>query len=53
MYDVSVPMALVDYIPVAFFAVAAVPLQRDLYNKMPNMPSPVLPPHRAGLREYQ
>ena len=35
MYDVSVPMALVDYIPVAFFAVAAVLLQRDLYNKMP------------------
>ena len=35
MYDVSVPMALVDYIPVAFFAVAAVLLQRDLYSKMP------------------
>lgn len=35
MYDVSVPMALVDFIPVAFFAVAAVLLQRDLYNKMP------------------
>ena len=35
MYHVSVPMALVDYIPVAFFAVAAVLLQRDLYNKMP------------------
>lgn len=27
-------MALVDYIPVIFFAVAAVILQRDLYNKM-------------------
>ena len=35
MYNVSIPMALVDYIPVAFFAVAAVLLQRDLYNKMP------------------
>ena len=35
MYNVSVPMALVDYIPVAFFAVATVLLQRDLYNKMP------------------
>ena len=27
-------MALVDYIPVLFFAIAAVILQRDLYNKM-------------------
>ena len=27
-------MALVDYIPVIFFAIAAVILQRDLYNKM-------------------
>ena len=27
-------MALVDYIPVIFFAVAAVVLMRDLYNKM-------------------
>ncbi len=27
-------MALVDYIPVVFFAVAAVVLMRDLYNKM-------------------
>ena len=34
MYDFSVPMALVDYIPVLFFGVAAVLLQRDLYNKM-------------------
>ena len=34
MYDFSVPMALVDYIPVFFFGVAAVLLQRDLYNKM-------------------
>ena len=27
-------MALVDYVPVIFFAVAAVILMRDLYNKM-------------------
>ncbi len=33
MYSVS--MALVDFIPVILFAVAAVILQRDLYNKMP------------------
>ena len=34
MNDFSVSMALVDYIPVIFFAIAAVILQRDLYNKM-------------------
>lgn len=34
MKDFSVSMALVDYIPVIFFAVAAVLLMRDLYNKM-------------------
>ena len=34
MKDFSVSMALVDYIPVIFFAVAAVVLMRDLYNKM-------------------
>ena len=34
MYNVSVPMALVDYIPVIFFGVSMVLLQRDLYNKM-------------------
>ena len=34
MKDFSVAMALVDYIPVIFFGVAAVLLQRDLYNKM-------------------
>ncbi len=34
MKDFSVPMALVDYIPVLFFAMAAVILMRDLYNKM-------------------
>ncbi len=34
MKDFSVPMALVDFIPVIFFAVSAVMLQRDLYHKM-------------------
>lgn len=34
MKDFSVAMALVDYIPVLFFSVAAAILQRDLYNKM-------------------
>jgi hypothetical protein len=34
MKDFSVAMALVDYIPVIFFAVAALMLQFDLYNKM-------------------
>lgn len=34
MKDFSVSMALVDYIPVIFFALAAVLLMRDLYNKM-------------------
>ena len=34
MKDFSVLMALVDYIPVIFFAIAAVILMRDLYNKM-------------------
>lgn len=34
MKDFSISMALVDYIPVIFFAVGAVILQRDLYNKM-------------------
>lgn len=34
MYNFTVPMALMDYVPVAFFAVAAVLLLRDLYNKM-------------------
>ena len=30
----TVPMALVDFVPVALFAAAAILLQRDLYNKM-------------------
>lgn len=34
MKDFSIPMALVDYIPVLLFAAATVLLQRDLYNKM-------------------
>lgn len=34
MNDFSVSMALVDYIPVIFFAIASVILLRDLYNKM-------------------
>ena len=34
MKDYSVAMALVDYIPVIFFAIAAVILMRDMYNKM-------------------
>ena len=32
--DFSVSMALVDYIPVLFFALAAIILLRDLYSKM-------------------
>ena len=34
MYNFTVPMALMDYVPVVFFAVTAVLLLRDLYNKM-------------------
>lgn len=34
MNDFSIPMALVDYIPVILFAAAAVLLMRGLYNKM-------------------
>ena len=34
MNDFSISMALVDYIPVIFFAIASVILLRDLYNKM-------------------
>lgn len=34
MNDFSVSMALVDYIPVVFFAMVAVILLRDLYSKM-------------------
>ena len=34
-YEFSVPMALMDFIPVILFGVSAVLMQRDLYNKMP------------------
>ncbi len=34
MNGITVSMALVDFIPVALFFIAAVILQRDLYNKM-------------------
>jgi len=34
MKEFGVSMALVDYIPVIFFAVAGIILMRDLYNKM-------------------
>ena len=34
MYNFSIPMALVDFIPVLFFGYAAALLQQDLYNKM-------------------
>ena len=35
MYEVSVPMALTDFIPVILFGIAAMVLQRDLYHRMP------------------
>lgn len=35
MYEFSVLMGLVDFVPVALFAVSMVLMQRDLYNKMP------------------
>ncbi len=34
MYNFTVPMALMDFLPVAFFAVTAVILLYDLYSKM-------------------
>ena len=34
MYHFSIPMALVDFLPVLFFGYAAALLQQDLYNKM-------------------
>ena len=34
MYNFSIPMALMDYLPVIFFGVAALVLQKDLYHKM-------------------
>lgn len=34
MYNFTIPMALMDFIPVLFFGYGAALLQRDLYNKM-------------------
>ena len=34
MYNFTIPMALIDFVPVIFFGVSAVLLLRDLYNKM-------------------
>ena len=34
MYNFSIPMALMDFVPVFFFGHAAALLQRDLHNKM-------------------
>ena len=34
MYNFTIPMALMDYVPVIFFGITAVILLRDLYNKM-------------------
>ena len=34
MYHFSIPMALMDFVPVLFFGVAAVLLQKDLYARM-------------------
>ena len=35
MYEFSVIMGLVDFVPVVLFLISMVLLQRDLYNKMP------------------
>ena len=34
MYNFTIPMALMDFVPVIFFGVTAVLLLKDLYNKM-------------------
>lgn len=34
MYNFTIPMALMDFVPVIFFGITAVFLLRDLYNKM-------------------
>ena len=34
MYHFTIPMALMDFVPVIFFGITAVLLLRDLYNKM-------------------
>ena len=34
MYNVSVPMAVMDFVPVVFYGITAAVLRRDLWNKM-------------------
>lgn len=34
MYNFSIPMALMDFVPVVFFGVSAALLRHDLYGKM-------------------
>ncbi|SCY09669.1 hypothetical protein [Butyrivibrio sp. INlla14] len=34
MKNFSIPMGIIDFIPVIFFTIAAIILQRELYNKM-------------------
>ena len=34
MYNFTIPMALMDFVPVVFFGITAVLLLGDLYNKM-------------------
>lgn len=34
MYNFTIPMALMDYVPVIFFGISAIVLLGDLYNKM-------------------
>ena len=34
MYNFTIPMALMDFVPVIFFGITSVILLRDLYNKM-------------------
>lgn len=34
MYNFTIPMALMDFVPVVFFGITSVILLRDLYNKM-------------------
>ena len=34
MYNFTIPMALMDFVPVVFFGISAILLLQDLYNKM-------------------
>ena len=34
MYNFTIPMALMDFVPVVFFGITAILLLRDMYNKM-------------------